>query len=115
MSIAYQVHGDGLVEIVFVPGVVLHVDLLEAAACGLFFVGPTSFDGWSSTTSGARASGPDGATTTLDDSMDDLKAVMEAAGCGSAVVFASRGRADVALAATHPDLVSSSSFMVTYV
>ena len=118
VSIAYQVHGDGPVDIVFVPGFVSHVDLFwEEPHAARFLRRLTSFSRL--IVYDKRGQGLSDRTErppTLEDSMDDLRAVMEAAGCRPAVVFgiSEGGPMSALFAATHPDLVSSLVLYGTY-
>jgi pimeloyl-ACP methyl ester carboxylesterase len=118
VSIAYQVHGDGPIDIVFVPGFVSHVDLFwEEPQAARFLRRLASFSRLVVYDKrGQGLSDRTGRPPTLDDSMDDLKAVMEAAGSRPAVIFAiSEGGPMAALfAATHPELVSSLVLYGTY-
>jgi pimeloyl-ACP methyl ester carboxylesterase len=89
VSIAYQVHGEGELELVFVPGFVSHVELLwENPAVARFFGRLASFarlivfDKRGQGLSDRPADPP-----TLEESMDDLRAVLEAATCERPAVF----------------------------
>jgi len=110
ISIAYQVMGDGPVDIVMVPGVVSHVEFMhEAAGYTAFlrrlstFARVISFDkrgqGLSDRISGAPS---------LEERMDDARAVMDAVGSTRAVFMGfSEGCPMSALfAATYPERVS---------
>ena len=118
VSIAYQVHGDGPVDIVFVPGFVSHVDLFwEEPHAARFLRRLTSFSRLIVYDKrGQGLSDRTGRPPTLEDSMDDLRAVMQAAGCRPAVVFgiSEGGPMSALFAATHPDLVSSLVLYGTY-
>jgi pimeloyl-ACP methyl ester carboxylesterase len=111
VSIAYQVHGSGPLDLVFVPGFVSHVETyMEDPSVARFFRRLSSFSrlivfdkreqGLSDRT---------GRPPTLEESMDDLKAVMEAAGCERPAIFgiSKGGPMSMLFAATHPDRVSS--------
>jgi pimeloyl-ACP methyl ester carboxylesterase len=111
VSIAYKVHGDGPIDIVLVPGFVSHVDLFweEPHAARLLrrlasFARLVVYD-----KRGQGLSDRTGGPPTLEESMDDLRAVMEAADAGPAVIFgiSEGGPMSALFAATHPDLVSS--------
>ena len=106
VSIAYQVVGEGPFDLVFVPPFVTHVELwwnLESFAPALRRYASFSrlilFDkrgtGMSDRVSGAP---------TLETRMDDLRAVLDAAGSSRAAVLASSEGAAMSLifAATHP-------------
>jgi class 3 adenylate cyclase len=110
-SIAFQVHGEGPLDLVFVPGFVSHVELVwEEPAIARFlrrlasFARLIVFD-----KRGQGLSDRLGRPPTLEESMDDLGAVMDAAGSERAAIFAiSEGGPMAALfAATHPARVSS--------
>ena len=118
VSIAYQVHGDGPVELVFVPGFVSHVELIwtEPTVAAFFrrlasFCRLVVFD-----KRGQGLSDRLGRPPTLEESMDDLRAVMDAAGCERpAIMGISEGGPMSALfAASHPDRVSSLILYGTY-
>jgi class 3 adenylate cyclase len=117
LSIAYQVHGDGPGDLVFVPGFVTHLDVgLELAnIAGVAtrlssFARVITFDkrgtGLSDRTSGLP---------TLAERMDDIRAVMDAAGSErAAIVGMSEGGGAAALfAATYPERVSALVLWVT--
>src|SRR5262249_7400168 len=91
VSIAYQIVGDGPFDLVFVPPFVTHVELwwsLESFAPTLRHLASFSrlilFDkrgtGMSDRVSGAP---------TLETRMDDLRAVLDAAGSSRTAIFAS--------------------------
>ena len=107
LSIAYQVVGDGPFDLVFVPGFISHVELrwtIPPMAQGLLdlaeFARLILFDkrgtGMSDHVTGAP---------TLEERMDDLRAVMDAAGSARAAVFGVVEGApmSVLFAATYPD------------
>jgi class 3 adenylate cyclase len=111
VSIAYQVHGEGSLDLVFVPGFVSHVEMyMGDPSVARFFRRLSSFSrlivfdkreqGLSDRT---------GRPPTLEESMDDLKAVMDAAGCERPAIFgiSEGGPMSMLFAATHPDRVSS--------
>jgi pimeloyl-ACP methyl ester carboxylesterase len=118
VSIAYQVHGDGPIDIVFVPGFVSHVDLFwEEPHAARLLRRLTSFSRLIVYDKrGQGLSDRTGRPPTLEDSMGDLKAVMEAADCRPAVVFgiSEGGPMSALFAATHPDLVASLVLYGTY-
>jgi pimeloyl-ACP methyl ester carboxylesterase len=110
VSIAYQVMGDGPVDLVIVPGIVSHVEFFhEVPGYAGFhrrlatFARVISFDkrgqGLSDRVSGAPS---------LEERMDDVRAVMDAAGSKRAIVMGfSEGCAMSALfAATYPERTS---------
>jgi pimeloyl-ACP methyl ester carboxylesterase len=111
VSVAYQVVGDGPFDLVYVPGFVSHVELrwtVPSFARGLYEVAAFSrlilFDkrgtGMSDRVSGAP---------TLEARMDDLRAVMDAAGSHRAAIFGVAEGAPMSLlfAATYPDRVAA--------
>jgi class 3 adenylate cyclase len=118
VSIAYQVHGDGPINIVFVPGFVSHVDLFwEEPHAARLLRRLTSFSRLVVYDKrGQGLSDRNGRPPTLEDSMDDLRAVMEAADCTPAIIFAisEGGPMSALFSATHPDLVSSLVLYGTY-
>lgn len=110
VSIAYQVMGDGPFDIIMVPGFVSHVEFAhEAPGYTAFlrrlaaFARVITFDkrgqGLSDRISGAPS---------LEDRMDDVRAIMDAVGSRRAAVLGfSEGCSMSALfAATHPERVS---------
>ena len=118
VSIAYQVHGDGPLDLVFVPGFVSHVELFwEEPQAARFlrrlasFARVIVFDKRGQGLSDRQERPP-----TLEESMGDLRAVMEAAGCESAAIFgiSEGGPMSALFAATYPDRVSSLVLYGTY-
>jgi pimeloyl-ACP methyl ester carboxylesterase len=104
--IAYQVLGDGPLDIVIVPGFVSHLEVfLENPAIARFgerlgrFARVIAFD-----KRGTGMSDPVAAVPTLEQRMDDVRAVMDAAGSErAALIGISEGGPLCALfAATHP-------------
>ncbi len=106
VHVAYQVHGAGPLDLVFVPGFVSNLDqqwddpgharLLARLGA---FARVIRFD-----KRGTGLSDRVAAIATLEQRMDDVRAVMDAAGSGSAVVFgvSEGGCMSAAFAATHP-------------
>jgi hypothetical protein len=84
-SIAYQVHGEGPPDLVFVPGFVSHVELYwEHPTVARFFRRLASFSRLVLFDKGGRGlSDRPARPPTLEESMDDLSAVMAAAGPGA--------------------------------
>jgi pimeloyl-ACP methyl ester carboxylesterase len=118
VSIAYQAHGEGPLDLVFVPGFVSHVELLwEYPPLARFLRRLASFARL--IVYDKRGQGlsdrPDDPPT-LEDSMDDLGAVMEAAACRRAAIFgiSEGGPMSILFAATYPDRVSSLVLYGTY-
>ncbi len=118
VSIAFQVHGEGPLDLVFVPGFVSHVELIweEPAIAGFLrrlasFSRLIVFD-----KRGQGLSDRLGRPPTLEESMDDLGAVMDAADSERASIFgiSEGGPMSTLFAATHPDRVSSLVLYGTY-
>jgi class 3 adenylate cyclase len=118
VKIAYQVHGEGPLDLVFVPGFVSHLDLAwEEPSVARFFRRLASFarlimfdkreQGLSDRT---------GRPPTLEDSMDDLLAVLAMTGAERPALFgiSEGGPMSMLFAATHPDRVSSLVLYGTY-
>jgi len=107
VSIAYQVIGDGPFDLVYVPGFVSHVDLRWAVpsfARGLEQLAEFSrlilFD-----KRGTGMSDPVSGAPTLEARMDDVRAVMDAAGSRRAAIFGVVEGAPMSalFAATYPE------------
>jgi class 3 adenylate cyclase len=118
VSIAYQVHGDGPLDLVFVPGFVSHLEVIwEEPVVARFFRRLASFsrlimfDKREQGLSDRRGRPP-----TLEDSMEDLQAVLAAVGSERAAVFgiSEGGPMSMLFAATYPDRVSSLVLYGTY-
>jgi len=118
VKIAYQVHGEGPLDLVFVPGFVSHLDLAwEEPSVARFFRRLASFarlimfdkreQGLSDRT---------GRPPTLEDSMDDLEAVLAVTGAERPALFgiSEGGPMSMLFAATHPDRISSLVLYGTY-
>ncbi len=110
-NIAFQVHGEGPLDLVFVPGFVSHVELIweEPAIARLLrrlasFSRLIVFD-----KRGQGLSDRLGRPPTLEESMDDLGAVMDTTGSERAAIFgvSEGGPMSALFAATHPGRVSS--------
>jgi pimeloyl-ACP methyl ester carboxylesterase len=118
LSIAYQVHGDGPLDVVFVPGFVSHVELIwEEPAFARFLRRLTSFSRLIVFDKrGQGLSDRPGQPPTLEESMDDLSAVMEAAECGRAAIFgiSEGGPMSALFAASYPERVASLVLYGTY-
>ena len=118
IDIGYQVHGDGPIDIVFVPGFVSHLDLLwdipTFAEIGerLSRLGRTvSFD--------KRGTGVSDRTLgfgSLEERMHDIGAVMDAAGIADAHIFgvSEGGPLAMLFAANHPERVRSLAVYGTF-
>jgi class 3 adenylate cyclase len=107
LSLAYQVFGDGSVELVFVPPVVSHVELAWTAPEFKAFFDQLAtfcrvllFD-----KAGVGLSDPVPKVRTLDDRAAEIEAVMDAAGFRKAALFgfAEGGPASMVFAATRPE------------
>lgn len=110
VHIAYQVTGDGPFDLVFVPGHVTHIEL----AWKLSGFGPALAE-WSSFSRlirfdkrGTGMSDPVSGAPTLETRMDDVRAVMDAAGSQRAAFYGLSEGAAMALlfAATYPERVA---------
>jgi class 3 adenylate cyclase len=110
VSIAYQIYGSGTVDLVIVPGFISHVDLLwQEAGYREWMDRLTSFarvivfD-----KRGTGASDRDVGDSTLEERMDDLRAVLDAAGSERSAVFgfSEGGALAVLFAAAYPARVS---------
>jgi pimeloyl-ACP methyl ester carboxylesterase len=107
LSLAYQVFGDGPVELVYVGSFVSHVELFWTVPEFEAFMEPLStfcrvllFD-----KAGVGLSDPVPKVRTLDDRAAEIEAVMDAAGFGNAVFFgvSEGGPAAIVFAATRPE------------
>jgi pimeloyl-ACP methyl ester carboxylesterase len=109
-SIAYQVCGEGPIDLVFIPGFVSHLDLFwEVPASARFFRRLASFSRLILFDKrGTGLSDPVAGAPTLDQRMDDVRAVMDATGSGNAAVFgiSEGGPLGILFAATHPERVT---------
>jgi class 3 adenylate cyclase len=117
-SIAYQVHGEGPLDLVFVPGFVSHVELLwEEPTIGRFMRRLASFSRLVLFDKrGQGLSDRPGRPPTLEESMDDLGAVMDAVGIEHAAIFgiSEGGPMSLLYAASHPERVSALVLYGTY-
>jgi class 3 adenylate cyclase/pimeloyl-ACP methyl ester carboxylesterase len=118
LNIAYQVIGDGPLDLVFVPGIVSHLDMLwtsadwERFALRLAsFARVVFFD-----KRGTGLSDPTPGADQLDARMDDIRAVMDAVGMESAAIFgiSEGGPLAVLFAATYPERVRSLALYGTF-
>ncbi|MGC1853098.1 MAG: adenylate/guanylate cyclase domain-containing protein [Solirubrobacterales bacterium] len=118
VSIAYQMHGEGELDLVFVPGFVSHVEVLwEGPAMARFlrrlasFARVVVFDKRGQGLSDRPADPP-----TLEESMDDLRAVLEAAGFERPAILgiSEGGPMSILFAATYPERISSLVLYGTY-
>src|SRR5436190_2678468 len=109
LNIAYQVVGEGSLDLVFVPGWVSNIELMwEEPAAARFLRRLASFSRLilfdkRGTGLSDRVSEQD--LPTLEQRMDDVRAVMDAAGSERAAVFGSSegGNMSVLFAATYPE------------
>src|SRR6476619_1280064 len=111
VHIAYQVTGEGQFDLVYVPGFVTHMELQwRLPGFGDFlhdlgsFARLIRFD-----TRGTGMSAPVSGAPSLETRMDDVRAVMDAAGSRRAAFFGlSEGAAmGILFAATYPDRVAA--------
>jgi class 3 adenylate cyclase len=111
LSIAYQVFGDGELDLVFVPGFVTNADLAwQAPLLSKIFRRFGSFA--RVITFDKRGTGLSERTLgfgSAEDRMDDIRAVMDAAGCERAALvgISEGGPLTTLFAATYPERVSS--------
>jgi len=111
VSIAYQVVGDGPIDIVYVPGFVSHVELIWDLPPAVHLIERMAsfarlilFD-----KRGTGLSDPVVGAPMLEERMEDVRAVMEAAGSERAVLLGvSEGvPMSILFAATHPELTTA--------
>jgi pimeloyl-ACP methyl ester carboxylesterase len=111
LSIGYQVFGDGPADLVLVPGLMSHIDLvwtLPASARFLRTLAAFSrvilYD-----KRGQGVSDPPRGVPTLEEDMEDLGAVLDATGSERAALFgySEGGPMSALFAATHPDRVTA--------
>jgi pimeloyl-ACP methyl ester carboxylesterase len=109
VSIAYQVVGDGPIDLVFFPGWFSHMDLQWTSRPIASFLRRLAsfsrlilFD-----KRGVGLSDPVVSAPTLDERMDDVRAVMDAAGSDAASIFglSEGGTMSAMFAAAHPERV----------
>jgi len=111
VSIAYQVVGDGPIDLVFIPGYVSNVEqyweMPAAARAFRRFASFARLIPWDKR--GTGLSDPVARVPTLDERVEDLRAVMDAAGSERAALMGISEGGPVALlfAATHPERVSA--------
>ena len=111
LNIAYQVTGDGPIDIVVVPSFVSNIEF--------WWAHPTMKAWWDRVTSFARlilfdklgtgCSDPVSGPRTLEQRSDEIKAVMDAVGCERPVLFglSEGGPSSIVFAATHPGQVQA--------
>src|SRR5438876_3272503 len=107
VNIAYQVVGDGPLDLVFVPGFISHLDLQWAdPRIARFREKLASFSRLIMFDKrGTGLSDPVAAPAPLEDRMDDVRAVMDAAGSDRAALFglSEGGAMSILFAATYPE------------
>lgn len=110
ISVAYQVIGDGPTDVIFVPGFVSHLDLAWddpayadwmtrlSGLCRLILIDKR----------GTGLSDRDVGESTLEERMDDLRAVLDTVGSKQCTVFSisEGGALSMLFAATYPERVS---------
>jgi pimeloyl-ACP methyl ester carboxylesterase/class 3 adenylate cyclase len=118
VNIAYQVVGDGPFDLVFVPGFISHLDLQWAEPRVARFLEKLAsfsrlilFD-----KRGTGLSDPVAGPPALDDRMEDVHAVMDAAGSERAALFglSEGGPMSVLFAATYPERTRALVLCGTY-
>jgi pimeloyl-ACP methyl ester carboxylesterase len=118
LDIAYQVVGDGPRDVLFVPGFVSHLDLQWADPAMAVFLGKLAafsrliiFD-----KRGTGLSDPCFEVPTMEQRMDDMLAVMDAAGSSRATIlgFSEGGQTSICFTATHPDCAERLVLYGTY-
>jgi pimeloyl-ACP methyl ester carboxylesterase len=119
LNIAYQVVGDGPLDIVFVPGVISHLDL-QWGLPGVrrFFARLMSFSRVILFDKrGTGLSDPVAGPAPLEERMDDLRAVMDAAGSERAAIvgLSEGGPLAILFTATYPERVSALALCGTFV
>jgi pimeloyl-ACP methyl ester carboxylesterase len=111
VSIAYQVQGDGPLDLVLIPGFVSQVELLaEDPSTARFLRRLTAFSRLLVLDKrGQGLSDRPGRPPTLEESMDDLRAVIEAAGFERPAIFgvSEGGPMSALYAATYPGEISA--------
>jgi pimeloyl-ACP methyl ester carboxylesterase len=110
-SVAYQVVGDGPIDLVLVLGFATHLELQwESPPFARFFERITSFSRLILFDKrGTGLSDPVTEVPTLEQRVDDVRAVMDAAGSERAALFgiSEGGPMSVLFAATHPERVTA--------
>ena len=118
VHIAYQVVGDGPLDLVFVPGLVNHLDLMwEEPRSADFFGALASFSRLILFDKrGTGLSDRDVAEDNLDKRMDDVRAVMDAVGSERAALlgYSEGGPMSILFAATYPDRVRALVLFETF-
>ena len=116
--IAYQVVGEGPVDLIFVPGLLSHLDLQwESPFIAAFWQRLASFSRLILYDKrGTGLSGRLPGVVTLEERVEDIRAVMEATGSKRAALFglSEGGPTSLLYAAHHPDRVSHLMLFGTY-
>jgi pimeloyl-ACP methyl ester carboxylesterase len=111
VHLAYQVFGEGEIDLVLVNGFTTHVELVwEHEPARRFLEGLASFARVINfDRRGSGLSDPVGEAPTLEQRMDDVRAVMDAAGSERAALFGISEGSSMSLlfAATYPDRVQA--------
>jgi pimeloyl-ACP methyl ester carboxylesterase len=113
LNIAYQVLGDGPLDLVFVPGFVSNVEMMwEEPALARFLRRLASFTRlivFDKRGTGLSDRVPVAELPMLDERMDDVRAVMDAAGSTRAAIFgvSEGGCMSILFAATYPERTSA--------
>src|SRR5438094_10343170 len=109
VSIAYQVVGEGTIDLVMVPGFVSHVEVAwEEPRLARFLTRLASFSRLIVFDKrGTGMSDPVAAAPSMDERMEDIGAVMDAAGSERAAVFgvSEGGTLGLLFAVAHPEQV----------
>ena len=120
VNIAYQVIGNGPVDLVFVPGWVSHLELCwEDPLHARFFRRLASFSRlilFDKRGTGLSDRVPERELPTLEERMDDVRAVMDAAGSERAALFgfSEGGAMSILFAATYPQRTAALVLSGTY-
>ncbi len=118
LDIAYQVVGEGPFDLVFVPGFISHLDLQWVSPLAHeFFERLASFSRLILFDKrGTGLSDPVAGPAPLEERMDDLRAVMDAAGSERAAIVgvSEGGPLAILFAATYPERVSSLALCGTF-
>jgi pimeloyl-ACP methyl ester carboxylesterase/class 3 adenylate cyclase len=119
LNIAYQVLGEGPFDLVFVPGFISHLDLQwSVPVVHDFFERLASFSRLILFDKrGTGLSDPVAGPAPLEERMDDLRAVMDAAGSERAAIVgvSEGGPLAVLFAASYPERISSLALCGTFV
>ena len=112
LQVAYQVVGDGPVDVLYVPGLVNHIDAMwdmpEMARFTERAAGFCRFILMDKRGTGLSDHMPTGRGSTVEERMHDVLAVLDAVGSESAHLFATADGAPLGIvaAASHPDRVA---------